>query len=246
MKPALLGAALLLSAFSHLAPGAPPEGAWTLTFEDEFESGGLDGSKWNVRSGIRRDAHWGEAGVINRGDGFLEISTRLVDGKLVSGSIDTRGRFEQRFGYFEARCRLPRVGGHWSAFWLLSREFGNTDEARLSGAEIDIFEYHTQLGNSVHHAVHWPRYDTSLKSRKKRTPLAHDNRFHVFGLLWERDRYVFYVDGKAVWETTEGVSGVAHYILLSNEVGPWAGPLNAAELPDEMRCDYVRAYRRTN
>jgi beta-glucanase (GH16 family) len=246
MKAIFLLTAMLLSAVTQNTKSAPPEGNWTLTFEDEFESSLLDLDKWNIRSGIRRDAYWGAAGVISRGDGFLEISTRLVDRKVVSGSIDTKGRFEQRFGYFEARCRLPKVGGHWSAFWLLSRQFGDTEDARLSGAEVDIFEYHTLLGDSVHHAVHWPKYDANLKSRKKRTSLIHDGQFHVFGLLWSKEKYVFYVDLMPVWETEEGISEVAHYILLTNEVGAWAGHLNIDKLPDEMVCDYVRAYKLTN
>jgi beta-glucanase (GH16 family) len=239
-------AAFLLSAISPAVWSAPPDGSWTLTFEDEFDVNALDTSKWNVRSGKRRDGYWGSAGVNTRGDGFLEISTKVYDGKIVSGSIDTKGRFEQRFGYFEARCRLPKVAGHWSAFWLLSREFGMTDDARLSGAEIDIFEYHTLLGDSIHHAVHWPKYDSNIRSLKKRTPLIQDDQFHVFGLLWSNEKYVFYVNGKPVWETDRGISEVAHYILLTNEVGAWAGQLNTSELPDKMTCDYVRAYKQAD
>lgn len=243
MSPFAMLTALLLAANSPEVWSVPPDGSWILTFEDEFDANALDTSKWNVRTGKRRDGHWGAAGVITRGDGFLEISTRVDDGKIVSGSIDTKGRFEQRFGYFEARCRLPKVAGHWSAFWLLSREFGRTDDARLSGAEIDIFEYHTLLGDSIHHALHWPKYDSNIRSLKKRTPLIQDGRFHVFGLLWSKEKYVFYLDDKPVWESSSGVSEVAQYILLSNEVGPWAGPLNVDQLPDHMTCDYVRVYK---
>jgi beta-glucanase (GH16 family) len=243
MKPVLLVTSLLAALFSHIASSAPPSGDWILAFEDDFDSRVLDSEKWNVRSGPRRDAYWDGAGVIPHSNGLLEISTRVVNGKVVSGSIDTKTRFEQRFGYFEARCRLPKMPGHWSAFWLLSREFGSSDSARRSGAEVDIFEYHALLGNTVHHAVHWPKYGPSLQSRKKRTPLVYDGQFHVFGLLWDKNKYVFFVDGAPVWETAEGVSEAAHYILLTNEVGPWAGKLDVTALPDGMTCDYVRVYK---
>lgn len=233
--------ALLLNS---IALAGPPGGEWSLTFEDEFNSKVLDSSKWNIRTGVRRDAYWDKAGVITKGDGTLEISTLAVENKVVSGSIDTKAKFEQRFGYFETRCRLPRVPGHWSAFWILSREFGTTDNAKLSGAEVDIFEYHTVLGANVHHAVHWPRYGPTLQSSKMKSPLASDGKFHTFGLLWEKTRYVFFVDGAVVWETTDGVSEVAQYLLLTNEVGAWAGALNLRDLPDGMSCDYVRAYKR--
>lgn len=220
----------------------PPAGKWRLTFEDNFNSAGVDQQKWNIREGIRRDAFWGVEGLSAPGDGTLRVKTVHVNGKIVSGSVDTKSKFEQRFGYFEARCKLPRVAGHWSAFWLLSREFGKTDSAQLSGTEVDIFEYHTLLGTGVHHAVHWPRYGPGLQSRKQISQVPAIQDFHVFGLLWEKDRYIFYIDGKKSWEVRDGVSDVAQFVLLSNEVGPWAGPINTALLPDEMVCEYVRAY----
>jgi hypothetical protein len=35
---------------------------------------------------------------------------------------------------------------------------------------------------------------------------------------------------------------VPQYIILSNEVGTWAGDINAAKLPDSCLIDYVRVY----
>lgn len=222
---------------------APPAGNWQLTFDDSFDTAGLNINNWSIREGSRRAAFWGAEGVSVPGDGSIQILTTLVNGKIVSGSIDTRSKFEQRFGYFEARCRLPEVPGHWSSFWLLSREFGSTDESQLSGAEIDVFEYHTLLNSRVHHAVHWPKYGLNLQSRKSTSPVKSIQSFHVYGLLWEKDRYVFFVDDYQVWELREGISDVAQYLLLSNEVGPWAGNIDKTKLPDAMVCDYVRAYQ---
>jgi beta-glucanase (GH16 family) len=225
------------------ANAEPPTGkTWQLTFSDEFDKSSLDTEKWVVREGKRREGFWDKGGVIQPGDGFLHLRTYFDKGQVNSGSIDSRSRFEQRFGFFEARCQLPSVAGHWSAFWLLARDFGKSSSAEISGAEVDIFEYHTLLGSGVHHAVHWPKYGPSLQSRKQVSPMLDIGGFHVFGLLWERDRYVFYIDGKQTWEVKDGVSAVAHYLLLSNEVGPWAGPIAISALPDEMVCDYVRAY----
>lgn len=223
----------------------PPAGSkWRVTFEDEFERARLDTTKWTVREGPRRDGFWDGRGVRVRGDGSLRLATFVEDGVARSGSIDTRGRFEQTYGYFEARCSMPRAQGHWSAFWLFTREFGKTDSAALSGAEVDIFEYHTLLGREINMAVHWPRYGPDLRTVKRRHPLPEGNGMVTFGLLWEADRYVFFVEDSPVWEVREGVSARPLFLLLSNEVGPWAGPLQASKFPDEMVCDYVRVYER--
>lgn len=222
---------------------APPEGNWELTFEDDFYTPTLNREKWNYLTGPRRDGNWNKEGVITDGDGFIHIVTLQRDAKIISGAIDTKGRFEQRYGYFEARCKLPQTQGHWSALWLLSREFGATDSELTSGAEVDIFEYHVLMGNMIHHAVHWPRYGPTLKSEKKYTPIFNDGRFHIFSLLWSKDKYTFFVDNKITWETTKGVSRVAQYILLSNEVSSWAGEIHTSKLPDGMTCSYIRAYK---
>ena len=57
------------------------------------------------------------------------------------------------------------------------------------------------------------------------------------------DGYVFYVDGKEVWRSAAGgVSQVAEYIKLTEEIGTWAGDIQKAELPDVFEVDYVRVY----
>ena len=39
-----------------------------------------------------------------------------------------------------------------------------------------------------------------------------------------------------------GVSQVREYIKLSDEIGPWAGDIKKAKLPDAFLVDYVRVY----
>ena len=71
--------------------------------------------------------------------------------------------------------------------------------------------------------------------------------WHVFGFLWTPEEYVFYVDGKETWRTTTPVvSQNRKYIILSLEVGEWAGKIQKAELPDKLLVDYVRVYSNEN
>jgi beta-glucanase (GH16 family) len=67
--------------------------------------------------------------------------------------------------------------------------------------------------------------------------------WHTFGLLWLPDEYVFYVDGKETWcSKAGGVCQVPQYMLLSDEIGSWAGDITKAKLPDRFLVDYVRVY----
>jgi hypothetical protein len=50
------------------------------------------------------------------------------------------------------------------------------------------------------------------------------------------------VDGRETWRTKEAVSGIPQYIILSAEVGKWAGDIAKARLPDRVLFDYVRVY----
>ncbi len=69
----------------------------------------------------------------------------------------------------------------------------------------------------------------------------------TFGLLWLPDEYIFYVDGKETWRSkTGGVCQVPQYMLLSDEIGSWAGDISRAKLPDRFLVDYVRVYDLTD
>lgn len=56
-----------------------------------------------------------------------------------SDGICTSGLFEQTYGYFECRCKLPAAQGLWSAFWL-TRSGLVSGKPGTEGTEIDVFE----------------------------------------------------------------------------------------------------------
>jgi beta-glucanase (GH16 family) len=66
--------------------------------------------------------------------------------------------------------------------------------------------------------------------------------YHTFGLLWTPGEYVFFVDGVETWRTTEAVSQIPEYMILSVELSGWGGDVTQATLPDEILFDYVRVY----
>lgn len=57
------------------------------------------------------------------------------------------------------------------------------------------------------------------------------------------EEYIFYMDGKEVWRSQAGgFSQRSEYLLLTEEIGTWAGDIHKATLPDSFELDYVRVY----
>lgn len=225
-------------------PVLPSGSRFKLVWSDEFDGETLDVSKWhNIELGPRRDGYWSPEAAKLDGKGHLVMSTFERDGKYYSGEIDTQGIFEKTYGYFVARVELQKQPGHWSAFWLMPRDICDNKKRGEDGAEIDIFEKIDQ-SDTVLHNLHWDCYcGIFCDAGKKVTRPGVMEGFHEYAVLWTSDAYAFFVDGKETWRTNAGgVCRVPLYLLLSAEVGKWAGDIKEAKLPDAFTVDYVRVY----
>jgi beta-glucanase (GH16 family) len=250
---ALLGF-LVSSLMLNLAASAPTNQAflppassgkqWKLAWHDEFDGDKLDGAKWNqLGDWKRRDGFWVKEDAYLSGRGSLLLRTKQDGERFTCGAVNTKGKFEHAFGYFEARCQMPKQPGHWPAFWLMSDGVGKVGNDGRDGTEIDIMEMPWRDGRLTVN-LHWDGYGKDHKSAgHKFTQPEVLEGFHTYGLLWLSDEYVFYVDGQEVWRSRAGgVSQVPEFIKLTNEIGTWAGDIKQATLPDFFEVDYVRVY----
>ena len=224
-----------------------PVRGYKLVWSDEFNSNALDLKKWSYRAlGPRRGGINVKNSVSFDEKGYLILTTTQNNHQFHTAMIGSQGKFETTFGYFECRVRLQEQIGHWSAFWLQSptigRDVGNTAD---SGTEIDIFEYLRREGDTVHHTLHWDGYREDHKSIGETLTIPRLSKgWHTFGLLWTEKEYIFYVDGQETWRATQALSKRSEYIILSLEVGKWAGNISNARLPDSLYIDYVRVYQK--
>jgi beta-glucanase (GH16 family) len=224
---------------------APPAGKdWQLSWHDEFEGTNLDQAKWNLQGDWkRRDGYWTKADSYLSGHGTLLLRTKRDSDRFTCGAVDTKGKFEHTFGYFVARCKMPRQPGHWPAFWMMCGGVSRVGDQGRDGTEIDIVEMPWRDGQLTCN-LHWDGYgkDHKTAGTKIKMPDVTEG-FHDYGLLWSPEEYLFYVDGKEVWRSKAGgVSQVPEYLLLSEEIGAWGGDIHQAELPDYFEVDYVRVY----
>jgi beta-glucanase (GH16 family) len=244
------------------ADAATAKPGYRLTFQDEFDGTALDMSRWNYgrtpKDAVKapkliQDTYPCEVkdGVLNLriekrrrtceikpGD-MTEYSAKALATYTAPG-IATWNKFQQAYGWFEIRCRMPKAYGIWTGFWLLPLQ-------RCEGAaEIDIFESLTRWNDQISFALHphWPDGGKFGHAGIWVPGLA--DGFHVYALSWEPDKLTLYVDGVPVDEYTgKGVPSAAKYIIVSCRTGGWAGDfVDESALPDDFVIDYVRVYQR--
>lgn len=254
-------------------PRVPHEEKLELVWSDEFDGDALDPTKWkghycnDADASIRRGSYWNTQ-LARVKDGALHIATEYypegLNGNGKPGwytcGIDTGGLYEQKYGYFEVRCILPKGAGMWAAFWMLCNGMGNVDGTGLDGAEIDIFEapYSTDRFNRhISSNIHIDGYGADLKSMHVCDPylLLNDpySTYNTYGLEWNEKGYTFYVNGvKTGFSDFGGASQTPEFMILSVEVGgdgatpgeSWAsGALSRDAAPTDFVIDYVRAYQ---
>lgn len=176
-------------------------------------------------------------------------------------------KFEHKYGYYECRARLQQEEGWWSAFWLQSITQGTCLDPARGGVECDIMEsfepgvifpaaFHTNGCGEEYFSFTSPRLPAKGAWRERVDSVSMNldkTKFHVFGMLWEKDGYTIYVDGRQRGEkVNNAVSHVPQFILISTEpknyrknrmTGKAVPELeNAWKKNDMYIVDYVRVY----
>ena len=253
-----------------------PEGKkWKMVWNDEFDGDTLDESKWSFRLHIMGQRHetFTDDAVYLDGNSKLVFKVIEKDGEYYTSQLQTGENFMDRppkknsfgkftwpiaklstpkfmhkFGYYECRCKLQKKPGWWSAFWLQSPIQGSTLNPSFSGVELDIME--SFAPNKMEHNIHWNGCGEDLTSRGSGRYDIEDTAdgYHVFGLLWTKEGYKFYVDGEERWSIEGPVSETEQFVLISTEClgyrklerefeEEWKECVN-----DTFEVDYIRVF----
>jgi beta-glucanase (GH16 family) len=229
-----------------------------LTFQDEFDGTAVDRSKWNVISrnifyhGVL-NAH--NPAMVSVENGYLKIDLQAVpyrSMKYSGGELDTRGKFNQQYGYFEARIKVPAGGGLHPAWWLWP-------QSDRWPPEIDIMETKGSEPTRVYMTVHWSEngivrahpeqvdFDGDHYAESYYEGVDFTEGFHVYAIEWTPERIVWYIDGVERHRTTKYVPHEPFMLILDLALDRYGGWVDDSTiLPASMLVDYVRVYRLPN
>jgi beta-glucanase (GH16 family) len=202
----------------------------SILFYDDFSSGQLDRSKWNVR--LTGPIYNDEQQAYVDSSETIYIATReqltgVTHGALIlhprfrpdfrtpegdrfdfiSGRIDTRHKFDFLYGSAAARIKLIPGAGLWPAFWLMG--YGRWPDI----GEIDVMEYVGER-DWVSSAVHGPNYcgEAGLVNKLYFGGTDDATEWHIYRLDWRPNDLVFTVDNQIIYRVTRP---------MTDFFGPW-------------------------
>jgi len=254
----------------------PVEGDWVRTLDENFDGPAIDLSKWNIYGPNYWDkaTHWSKDNLLLGGGtaklhfekkrGFHNDDPNPKELKNLSGKnesdyacgfLETYGKWVQRYGYFEARVKLPTAPGLWPTFWMVpdrgeaAGPHWKRQDTGNGGMEFDIMEHLTRWGPYRYNiALHWDGYGKEHKSVGSSTIYVQADKegFITSGLLWTPGSAIFYCNGKEVgrWEDPR-VGNLPSSFIIEMTTGGWDNnAVDNAQLPADYLIDYVRVWQR--
>ena len=245
---------------------------YKLKWKDDFNGDFLNKADWNVEThepgwvNSEWQAYVDSADNIQVKDGKLllkPVKTVDKDGNAsyTSGRINTQGRHDFKYGYFECRAKVPAGKGYLPAFWMMPTDENLYGQWPKCG-EIDIMEVMGQETNKAYGTIHYG--EPHAQSQGTYSVSAADNfadNYHTYAVDWEPGKITWYIDGIKYHEESDWFSAkenqgtVAYpapfdqpfYMILNLAVGgSWVGyPDDTTTYDDqEYAIDYVKVYQK--
>lgn len=245
---------------------------YTLKWSDEFNGTALNRMDWNV------ETH--EPGWVNDELQAYVDSTdniKVQDGKLLiqpvkkenedgtysytSGRVNTQGKHDFKYGYFECRAKVPTGKGYLPAFWMMPTDENLYGQWPKCG-EIDIMEVMGQETNKAYGTIHYGEpHDQSQGTYSVAAANNFADHYHTYAVDWEPGKITWYVDGIKYHEESDwfsaksGQGTVAYpapfdqpfYMILNLAVGgSWVGYPDDSTTYDDQQfaIDYVKVYQK--
>jgi len=175
--------------------------------------------------------------------------------QFLSGALSSHDKFGITYGYVEGRMKVGGISGMLSSFYMYHR-FPGTGRG-LHGPEIDIVEYlgENPFGDEDAFQTYHFRdvNDGSVRSSptmnfKNPTGELYADDYHTFGMLWEPQLVIWYIDGKEIQRLSGPQVGrqqmnIVTYLVAGSAWAPTPADDDSL-FPLQYKIDYIRAYQR--
>lgn len=229
-------------------------GSWALKFQDEFNGTSLNTSVWATQRGEAGGPYGNPYNPQYEDAFYLANNPKVANGNLVltlnkgttngypysSGMIQNGRSFSYKYGYTEARVKVPGNTGVWPAYWTLASPID-----KYWPPEIDIFEF--GMDGSYTHPFfnyHYGSYPNNGQFGVKKFGNAATNYsqdFHTYGMLWQSNIIQVYIDGQPgpSYTTASNITSLPQYLIFN------LGLRKGANVPSgtSMQIDYVRVWQ---
>ena len=243
---------------------------YELVFSDEFNlpnGSQPDSTKW--KRSVRNSPIWArwisdslDVVFIKNGNLICRAipnRTLSVDtAKMLTGAIETRGKFSFQYGKVEVRMKTNKQNGNFPAAWMGPAPGGS--DTRYG--EIDIVEMFGSL-EETYHTVHSHMSATLGKTvgpvREFRHKVSY-TKWHVYGVEWDENKIIWTVDGQKIGEYKklntpdmirdgQWTFDRPFFLMLNQSVGD--GSHKRLLYPDikkvyETQFDWIRVYQKKN
>jgi beta-glucanase (GH16 family) len=236
-------------------------------YTDDPRNAAIDDGRLVITA--RRERATGAAfPLAQRGEPGKAKATATKD--FTSARLVTRGKAAWTYGKVEVRAKLPQGQGTWPAIWMLP------DQTRYgpwaASGEIDILEavnlgvacaaceggIENRILGTLHFGGAWP--DNRHKGSETALPAPLDG-WHVFGLVWEKGRIAWTIDGRVYatqvagdWSTSGSSDPAAPFdrpfhLILNLAIGGGLaesrgiGGVDDRGYPKRMEIDWVRIWQ---
>ena len=248
-----------------------PAGRYHLVWNDEFDGDELSPDDWNyeehevgwVNNELQQYIPSDEYAYVKDGELVIQPVKKEENGKVsyYSGRVNTQNKHDVRYGWFEARIKVPEGKGFLPAFWMMPQDEDYYGQWPKCG-EIDIMEV---LGNSTNMNYGTIHYGEPHKQNQGSYTLSEGSfaeDYHVYAVDWEPGIISWYVDGVKYYETSDWFTAVEgeeekpypapfdqpfHVILNVAVGGDWPGDPDETTIFDDraaMKIDYVRIFQK--
>lgn len=224
--------------------GRPDTSGMDLAFQDSFGRAPLDTSRWNTiypwNSRVHNYNGYADPNnVYVYGDSLvIEAMDKPQEGKrFTTGVATSKTRFGP--GYFEAAVKTsPPFTGFWPALWLAP--------GYKWPPEIDIFEVFgsDDTPTATYHYVDGNGRTQEVSKTFSGSRFSTD--YHVYGLDWQSDCIVWYLDGTEQFRY-EGdfVTDDEMFLIFNFGIdAPFLGSPDPDTLPAVLEMDWVRIWQR--
>lgn len=237
---------------------------WKMVWEENFDGAEINNAVWSKIPRSSNPPEWRkymsshpdcyevkDGNLILRGIKNTNLAADTAT--YLTGGVYTKHKKAFHGGRLEVRAKLQGAKGAWPAIWMKPY-----DEERFrwpTGGEIDIMERlnHDAYAYQTVHSTY--THTLGIKHHPQhgyRAPINPDD-YNVYGVEMYPDSVVFFINGvkdftyPRITTDKEGQFPFdkPYYLLIDMQLGgSWVGKIDPAQVPVEMKVDWVRYYRK--